>query len=233
MYGAIYEIPRGRAVQSSLQTVGPDAESLDAEFYTYGIRFHPIQPTNVYRTVVITELPPTITLSLLLVRVRGGPIYSASLLNTQSITKSTSAMIVFMTETAVRVFVDYVRRHPLLFLGKPAQVTLLGTPTWPIPEAIASWNHTRCIIVGPIPAQFGVHSTLRDFEDKVFGRGTVENVRLDDDRILHIRFTSVLAAVGATRKITVLPAYRGFLHVNFEPDPCAQPLPELPQQGES
>ncbi|KAI9884165.1 MAG: hypothetical protein M1823_004054 [Watsoniomyces obsoletus] len=222
-------VHRGRAAESGLRATSPGADSFEEEFYIYGIRFRPIRSTNVYRTVIITELPPVMTLSLLLARVRGGTVFSAALLNTRSITKSMSAMVVFMAETAARAFVDYTHRHPLLFLGTPARVALLDSPTWPIPKTIACLNPTRCIFAGPIPGKFSVSDILRDFEDKAFGRGTVENVRLDEHRTLKIRFSSVIAAVNAIKTIKPLPAYRGRFNVDFGPDPCSQPLPELPQ----
>ena len=113
------------AVYLNRSHAGPD-ELRFPDFFGYGIRFCPGEKDNgVYRTVVVSNLPPHIQLGTLLNRVRGGLVIDAKLLDTVQITGKKSALIIFLSEYAALAFEDHSKEYPLIISGVEARVQVV------------------------------------------------------------------------------------------------------------
>lgn len=214
------------------------------DLFRYGIRYDP-HPTeqDVYRTVVIGDLPVAITLEALLQKVRGGSVISAKLCDTLSITGSYTALVTFIRESAASGYEDFAALHPVHFGGQVAKVSMLSTPTWPLTmrlrTAIFDHHHTRCLEVPNFPRHISPLSLRRDLRVcSSTEYDMIEHLAMRDDNVLELRFCSINAAGKA---FGILTSYRTYsqCQVKFSSDPCDLPLktmldqeqPELPSDG--
>ncbi|KAL8856611.1 MAG: hypothetical protein Q9178_006766 [Gyalolechia marmorata] len=205
-----------------------DQELRFPDIFKYGIRFRPDpMETNIYRTIVITQLPPTLTMSSLLEQIRGGAVMDAKLLDTTSIDSHSTALITFVHESEAKALESKAREEPLEFLGSPARVVLLPTPTWPTPgslrAAINDHQHTRCLEVHNFPR--GIKPAELDYDLRIcrfMSTTRIEAKRLRPDGVLEIRFNSIKYAGQAYGILTKYPRYK-YCKVIYAPDPCAQP----------
>ncbi|KAL8800582.1 MAG: hypothetical protein Q9182_005093 [Xanthomendoza sp. 2 TL-2023] len=216
------------------QRFARDGKSLPG-FFKFGIRFHPssVMEDN-FRTVIIDNLPPTLSISTLLSQVRGGAILDIKLLNTTTIHGHSSALITFVHEHAAKTFEERARTTPLHFNGVQARVVLLPTPTWPIPDnihtGISQHGHTRCIQIHHPPAS---NITPLDIEHALQTCRSITPNRIERSRkkvhanndTLELHFTSIKHAVTAH---TILSQHTGCT-VTFIPDPCAAEPDPVPQ----
>ncbi|KAI9787941.1 MAG: hypothetical protein M1816_007341 [Peltula sp. TS41687] len=208
--------------------------SILPDFYKYGIRYMPAEGTpNVFRTVMITNLPPNISMSDLLSRVRGGPLISATILDSHSIIGSMSARIVFFHESSATRYVEFHQQRGLDFSGQVAQVAKLATATWPLQEAlrkaIQCHSYTRCLLIEEFPRWISMHVLRSDLGIQSHPsnpRCPIEYVDFDDSGALHLRFTSISAAVEAYEILSCLKQSDRYeqVKISFLPDPCAAPL---------
>ncbi|KAI4222834.1 MAG: hypothetical protein L6R36_005866 [Xanthoria steineri] len=206
-------------------------------FFRFGIRYRPddAHAGNVFRTVLIDNLPPTrFALSTLLMQIKGGAVLDAKLLNTIGIHGRTSSMITFVHEEAAQALEARAHSHPFHFHfnGLQARVVLLPTPTWPMAPALQTHilhhRHTRCLQVHGFP-----HNSItpRELEQDLqhlwcrsltFSHGGIEAKTLRADGVLELRFTSVLDAEMARRVLMGQHRYRHCV-CEYLPDPCARP----------
>ena len=199
-------------------------------FFKHGIRYVPkVNERDIYRTVVISGLLPSITMMNLLEKVRGGILVDAKLLDTVKFTGSNTALVTFLHERSAKAYENHTKQHPVAFKNLVAQVAIVPTPTWPIPvnlrRSIEVFGRTRC---------FEVHNIPRDFKrqeltaSSVMESESLECMRLVDG-VLAIRFASIRAAEVSSAMFGKALRYRGCT-IKYIPDPCAQPLETLLQQ---
>lgn len=199
------------------------------DLFKYGVHFSPPDSErDVYRTIIVSNLPPDISLCTLLKHVRGGPIIDAKLLDTVRITGMKSALIIFLHEHAAMAFEDYAKKDSVKINGVAAQVHVVSTPTWPmrIPlrKAIFDHHHTRCLEVDNFPEQISAPRLRNDLMvcmEMNFDRITYMQKRKDG--ILELQFSSIDWAGHAYGMLSCFRAYRNCTP-NFAPDPCARVL---------
>ncbi|KAL8896242.1 MAG: hypothetical protein Q9192_003198 [Flavoplaca navasiana] len=203
-------------------------------FFRFGIRFSPNSTVgNVFRTVIVDNLPSVFALSTLLKQVRGGAVAEAKLLNTTGIHGRTSALISFVLERAAKSFEDRARSKPLDFDGLTARVVLLPSPTWPMAPALRTGvlqhGHTRCLQVLNFPQSIGPAELERDLQVcHSVTTHQIEAKRLRPNGVLELRFTSVKYAEMAWGVFSnqFHERYRQ-CRCKYMPDPCAQPWDEI------
>ena len=202
-------------------------DAVPPDFFRFGIRFIPNTGEQEHRTILVTNLPRSITMRALLGRVRGGAVVSAILLNSITITGSVSAMIAFRLADDAEEYTKYRRRYPMRFAGQITQVRVLSTPTWPLSlglqKAIDEYGYTRCLEISNFPCNLRrtLKSDLRPHYALV--NNTVECFERRRGGALQIRFSSISQAGRAYRLLTSKLPYRDF-EMKFVADPCALPL---------
>lgn len=201
----------------------------------YGIQFNPAPGAkNVFRTLVISNLPQVATMTALLDQVRGGVVFDAKLLDTNSITGGKTALITFCHQRNAEAFEARAKSHPISIQNQAAQVTLLKTATWPSSlsqRVMVEGNRTRCLEVTEYPR----HVTCSDLRRKlrvcsVMKIDRIEHVALRYDGVLALRFDSIAYAWKAQGMFASSQEFRGCV-VRFAPDPCAQPFHSLSIKG--
>ncbi|KAI4113739.1 MAG: hypothetical protein LQ345_005343, partial [Seirophora villosa] len=202
------------------------------DYFRYGIRFRPDPTeTDIYRTILVDNLPAGVTVSALLQKIKGGAIQSVKSLDTTSITGRLSALITFVHEKGARAALDHQAQRrgaapPLEFAGVRARVTLLPTPTYPmckkLQTAITKHAHTRCLAVTNFPRTAVAPADLeRDL--RVYPAMTTHRIverKMRADGVLELGFASVDYAGWAFALLTRWHRYRG-CKVTFTADPCA------------
>lgn len=120
--------------------------------FQYGLRYIPsMTETNVYRTVMIENLPANISLNQVLLNV-SGEVYSSRLFDTRAITGYNTAIVVFLLESEARNFVK--KSEEGLHVGSAlAKVALVNTPTYPMPaemDNLVNKGYSRCLVVSDV-----------------------------------------------------------------------------------
>lgn len=200
------------------------------EFFEHGLHFNPSPGAkNIFRTLVISDLPQSVTMTELLNKIRGGVVVDAKLLDTFNITGGKTALVTFLHERDARALQTHLTQHPFAIDNRVAHVTVLETPTWPIPRvserALLDGKETRCLEVSRYPRYISPHSLRRHLclcSVRKVDRIEHTNLR-DDDGVLALRFESTACAADARGVLTSHRAFRG-CNVRFAPDPCAQPF---------
>lgn len=167
----------------------------------------------------------------LLDRVRGGMVVDVRLLDTATMTGGKTALVTFLHEHAAMAYEEFAQDHPLDFDGAVAQVTVINTPTWPIPmnlrKNIQGSNHTRCLEVQNFPRNVLPSALKQELAvSPVLKYTGLESMSMSGDGILGLRFSSVKFAAQASAMFGFKSRYRK-CSVRFAPDPCAQPLETL------
>ncbi|KAK4690350.1 hypothetical protein P7C71_g6422, partial [Lecanoromycetidae sp. Uapishka_2] len=204
------------------------------DFFRHGIRYVPRSTDRyLYRTVTISNLPADVTMTMLLHKIRGGMIVDAQLLNTGSITGSLSALVTFLHEHSAMAYEEHVKNHPIEFLGTVPHISLVPTPTWPIPvnlwSGIFDHGRTRCFEVHGYP-RYVPPAVLKSelLSSPVMKSTSLEAMKMGADGVLRLYFSSIRAASQSSYLFTRSVRYRG-CEVKFLPDPCAQPLETIHQ----
>lgn len=204
--------------------------------FKYGIRYIPTSSDRgIYRTVVISDIPSGVTMMQLLKKVRGGMVVDVKLLDTIGITGAQSAMVTFLHEHSASAYLDYAKEHCIVFNGVAARVTMVSTPTWPIPfnlqALIDQHGHTRCFEVHNFPLGISASTLKRELTDSpVMKSSSLESMEKLEAGVLSLRFASVRVAGRAAAMFEYTHRYAG-CKVKFGPDPCAKPLETLLDGG--
>ena len=204
-------------------------------FFKYGIHYVPrSHEQDIYRTVAISGLSPSVTMKSLLEKVRGGMVVDAKLLNTAKITGSQTALVTFLFEFSAMAYEEHARHHLVAFSKAVAQISVIPTPTWPMSFTLRSGieksGHTRCFEVHNFPRNISLTAVRQELTSSpVMKSNSLEAVRLGNDGILGLRFSSITAAVRASALFSRALRYRGCT-VKYIPDPCALPLETLLNQ---
>lgn len=205
-----------------------DRKVTDLFKHPFGIQYIPAPGTkNLYRTLVISNLPHAATMTALLDQVRGGVIFDAKLLNTTTITGGKTALVTFLHQRNAEAFEAHAKRHPIIIQDRIVTVTILKTANWPSPlsqRAMLEGNRTRCLEVTEYPR----HVTCSDLRRKlrvcsVMKVDRIEHVALRYDGVLALRFDSIADAWKAQGMFASSQEFRGCV-VRFATDPCAQPI---------
>ena len=202
------------------------------DFFKYGIRYIPKDnEQNIYRTVAISGLSPSVTMKTLLEKVRGGMLVDAKLLDTAKITGSNTALVTFLYERSALEYEDHAKEHPIAFSNALARIAVVPTPTWPMPfnlrSGIEEFGHTRCFEVHNVPRDISLPAVRQELTSSpVMKSDSLECMRLGVDGVLELRFSSIRAAAYSSALFSKTFRYQGCT-VKCVPDPCAQPLETL------
>ena len=226
-YGNFSPYPRKAVYRCNAEFINGHVR--DQPGLEFEVRFVP-EPgrQDIYRTVVISNIPTGIDLGTLLKEVRGGAVFEANLLDTVSITGTLSALVVFMHERSAMGFQDYTKEHPVLLGGSTLQVNMVTTPTFPIPgrlcKAIKDHQHTRCLEVHNFPRSIPPKRVRNDLRfSEVMDGDRILHMSLCTDGTLELQFSSVHWADHAFEVFSSSKIYRENTAC-FVSDPCAQPL---------
>ncbi|KAL8646033.1 MAG: hypothetical protein Q9210_006367 [Variospora velana] len=226
---AMSPIERENAIYVQKQSAGV-AEYLFPDFFRYGIRFRPDpMETDIYRTVLVDNLPAGLTVFALLQFVKSGAIENVKSVDTTNITGHLSALITFIHEKGARAFDQQARRTPLVFAGVTARVTLLPTPTYPMTKklqiAITKHAHTRCLEVKNFPRGVAPAELERDLRVcQAMTTHRIVSKKMRSDGVLELGFASVNYAGLAYAVLKTWRRYQG-CRVVFVADPCAGEAP--------
>ena len=213
---------------------GSRDESKYPDFFRYGIRFSPLDSEHdVYRTIIISNISPGITVGTILNHVRGGIVINATLLDTVKITGKKSALITFLHEHAAMAFEDHANKYPVIIGGVPAQIKVISTPTYPmritLRKAIFDHRQTRCLEVYNFPEQISAQRLRNDLAICMETNITYMQKRKD---VLKLEFSSI-AYAGLAFDILSGDGGDGTYQCctpYFVPDPCAQALETINNQ---
>ena len=198
----------------------------------HGIGYVPPNDGDALRTIFIARLSHSTTISDVLSHVRGGLITDAKLLNTIGMTGSKTALVTFFNPQAAKSYHFFAQSHRITINGISPIISLLGTPTYPTPTStlklITQQNKTRCIAVHNFPAAVSALTVRRDLNLGDTKFNGLELLRMQENRVLELRFTAVRHAHQAGFVFAKLLHYRGCA-VKTIPDPCAGPLEHLLQ----
>jgi hypothetical protein len=195
--------------------------------FRHGLRYlPPNDETNVLRTVKIEDLPLHVSMDQVLDKIRGGTIFSAQLLNTVDITNYHTAIVIFINQCDALNFQHYATNTQLCIAGKRARVSIVNTPTYPMPvnieKLIRQNGYTRCI-------------SIRGFENPMMGtlvsllqnsicRDYLESLEEGDgEREICLRFHSIRIALAAFK---LLKDHHQLTQckIAIAKDPCARPI---------
>jgi len=194
-------------------------------FFQWGSRYIPSPDAdNVYRAVVIEELPLHVTLDQILLRIHGGQIYSASLFDTTplTLTGSPTAMITFVNQDGALAFLRRVAREGFYVGFALARVRPVPTPTYlmstTMEDFILRRGGTRCLVVKSRHPMIkkSLHSALAksSFSTHVECFGD-----RDGEGVVTVRFHSIGMAMRAYEFLSSQDIFKG--KVKFETDPCS------------
>lgn len=120
----------------------------------YGLRYVPSNgEIDVYRTVKIENLPENTSLNEVL-EVVPGPIYSAGMFDTTTITGSRTVIVVFV-EQKHAFYLIHLAENGLRTGSALARVTLVNTPTYPFSAEVEKWvakGHIRTLVLTNVQA---------------------------------------------------------------------------------
>ncbi|MCJ1462725.1 hypothetical protein MMC07_001328 [Pseudocyphellaria aurata] len=216
------------AIRHHKQYEGREMKRLP-EFFHHGLQFNPpSESRNVFRTLLISNLPQSATMTKLLEKVRGGVVVDAKLLDTFSITGGKTALVTFSDQGAAKALRVYLEQHPITMSKRVAHVMVLKTPTWPMSgvcqKVIFDGGGTRCLEVSKYPRHVSPIDLRRHLcLCSVTTLDRIECMNLGKDGVLSLRFESTASAIAARDVFDSHWAFRGCV-VQYAPDPCAQPL---------
>jgi hypothetical protein len=196
------------------------------EYFNFLLRYQPSPgDTDLYRTVLVSNLHSNVTLEILLNSEFGAKLFSVNLLDTCSITGSRSALVTFFTEAAAKNYLGISTRSPRAIFGQPVRVSMVKTPTWPIPSNLRHPNLSRCLKITGCPPGLTREMVTKDILSPPHP-GAIERISFDLDRTLHIRLSSVGVAVNVYARLRLINPYMK-LPIAFQHDPCALVKEEL------
>jgi hypothetical protein len=218
-------------------TVNRDSATIEDKLLpsllSHGLRFCPATDTaDVFRTVIVTNLPAIITPTDLFDTIRCGAVISLQLVDTTSITHSFSALITFAAAHSARAYLTATARMSPTFANRRAHVQSVRTPTYPpsalLAAGIANGTVTRCLSVSHLPASVCLSRLRNDLALRGTAHSVIEHLSFDvAAATLTLRFTSVFAAEWAFGVFARYPQYRG-CRPGWAADPCSVPVADGP-----
>ena len=172
----------------------------------------------------------------LMAKIRGGIVVSCQLLDTTSITGFFSARVRFLQESAALAYDDFAAANPIIFHGHKAHVSIVRTPTFPLPspmlERIIQGGRTRCLEISNLSEKIAANRLLSDLKMPSMQITGIEHMQMRKDRVLDLRFSSIWHAERAYGKLVSLRDYRG-CGIVWAKDPCALPLAKMTEAVEA
>lgn len=207
------------------QRIAGYSDLLDPAFFTHGLLYNPpVSAINVYRTILIDNLPIGVTLTDVLGLVTTGTLISAHLLDTRSITKSMTVYLVFLEEDSATALVNTQSGSPFIFCNRPARVMLLRTPTPPLRpllhHGIFNEGWTRCVAITNAPKGFTPELCKSMISRAPLKRDWIVNMKMrTKDAAIVIHFETLEAAEWALQRLRQTDMLEGS-SVLFARDPC-------------
>lgn len=195
----------------------------DNMFFQWGLRYVPPPGAdNVYRAVVIEQLPMHTTLDRILPRIRGGQIYSASLFDTVPLTGFPSALITFVYQEGALAFLRQVAREGFYVGFRAVDVRPIPTPTYllsaTMEKEIIQHGRTRCLSVRS-RRHLDKKSLHRVLMKSPFHQHVECFGEKDVNGVTTIRFHSIKMAMRAYDFLSYHDSFKGV--IKFDTDPCA------------
>lgn len=208
---------------------GRNGMGADLGLFQHGLVFLPDEEEeNIFRTVTITGIPRQVNMATVLSPVCGGPLYSVQLLRTAHLTGSHTAIVTFLYEEDAHDFIQTASVKNVTYFGNRAKVSLVRTPTYPIPKPLKHFifknGHTRCLSISQASDPYTAADLLASLLawNNVFGNLLESIQELDSGATFHIRFHSIRAAGQAFFALNQDEDYRD-CEIKFVPDPCDRP----------
>lgn len=194
-------------------------------FFQYGLRYvPPLDADNVYRAIVIEDLPLHVTLDQILPQIRGGQIYCASLLDTtpRVLTGSPTAMITFVNQDGALAFLRRIAREGFYVGITRVRVRPVRTPTYLMSASMQNEvlrnGRTRCLVVNSRNPT--IKKTLHGVLAKSSFSTHVECFgERDGEGVVTVRFHSIKVAMRAYEHLMSQKIFQGV--VKFDTDPCS------------
>ncbi|OBT88033.1 hypothetical protein VE02_02919 [Pseudogymnoascus sp. 03VT05] len=193
-----------------------------SEYFVWGIAYNPPDELSQGHRAVHIGVPMGTSLKSILDNINTGPIYSATLCNTASITGGLTAFIIFVDESGASQLKSNLASESV----KPVHIT--SHPTWPMNAAMLKQikqGRTRCLSIRGLPSAF----STGDVFDMIVSPGYSQvkelfEVQRDAQECFFVEFSSIAAADKVYRLMSA--HYRGSeVAVSFAADPCSLPFP--------
>lgn len=214
---------------AALRMMGYGPTGADLGLFQHGLVYYPDDDEeDVYRAVTITGIPRQVNMADVLKPVCGGSLYSVQLLRTAHLTGSHTAVATFLYEDDAREFVKSTLVKDIVYFGSRAKVSLIGTPTFPIPKILKHFifnqGHTRCLSISEAPGSVADLLDVLLAWNNVFGNllEGIRKVDSDSGATVHVRFHSIRSAGLAFFALKKYPDYKDCA-IKFVPDPCDRP----------
>ncbi len=204
----------------------------DQGFFNYGLAFRPkLHDESVFRMVIISDLPLTVTLADVMGRICGGAVVSTQLLDTTPITGTMTAMIVFLHGKSAAEFVAHARQDPLFFSGRRAHLTHIMTATWPVgvelQRKIFVSGETRCLSITQPSAGISMMQVKEGLQyDRYTKRSRIQNMLDNGQGAITAVFETVNAASAAYSRLKQMAPFSRNA-ITFAKDPCDLPIATL------
>ncbi|GAB7357233.1 hypothetical protein MBLNU459_g8213t1 [Dothideomycetes sp. NU459] len=196
--------------------------------------------SGFYRTVLVTNVPPTVPVTTIMSCVRGGVVISVQPMNSLPITGYNTLMIVFLKEESARAFVDYANTYALcsdvgkkqiiLGVGSIHRTTfsLLHSPTWPlsrhVKQKIDFGEQSRCLVIYGLEHEITIQALCNVLAEAGTKQHAILSASRDFEGTVHLEFASIAGAERAKERSDEHPWFRE-TKVEYADDPCGRPLP--------
>lgn len=182
---------------------------------------------DVYRSIIVSNLPGDISILRLLAHIRGGLIILVVLapLPIATARSTKSAYIQFARESDAHAYCQYREANPLVLGQHEVKFQHMETPTWPLSQhmvnGIKMHNHTRCLLIKKLPSGIKCEQILAE--------------TLNSESCILFRWKGPAACLefsslgAAEQAYSQLMSNRLFANweISFDMDPCSQPLETL------
>lgn len=185
----------------------------------------PVGTPNVFRTVLVTNLPKITSTTQILDHVHEGPIIDIKLARGNIFPGSSVAIIQFLFNNSARHFVTHTANYDVIIGDKKINALLLNTPTRPIPphlfNSILQGKLTRVLSIFQLGRDFSSVVLHHDIgSDSPTNLSTVDCIKMTSLGFVEICFTSINGARLARDFLMAHRRYRDCA-IRFGPDPCA------------
>ena len=194
------------------------------------LRFSPAAGTpDIFRSVLVSNLTKTTSISQILDEVRGGRVVDVKLVNMDCLMNCSVALVQFLHEESAKRFVAYTVKNHIMVDKKRISATLIKTPTWPmlpyVRNSMLQGKCTRFLRIYKFSRDGNLSRLRQDIDvDTATKLSAIESIRMKDQGFVEICFTSVRGARMARDRLVADGRYRD-CPVGFGPDPCAAPYP--------
>lgn len=214
----IWETREERLNAIDHQNVILDPRASLSEYFVWGISYNPPDELSQGHRAIHIDVPMGTSLKSILDNINTGPLYSATLCNTASITGNLTAFIIFVDESGASQLKSSMAGESLNL------VHITSYPTWPINPTMMKQieqGWTRCLSIRGLPLVF----STEDIFDMIVQPGysqekDVLGVIRDAQECFRVEFSSILTADKVYKLMSA--HYRGSdVAVSFAVDPCS------------